>query len=129
MLKFMLCVVILSVFLAAPVVLAQQPAAAKIEILEAKLGKNVQDRVLVDETTSFSKNTKAFLWFKVKDGTDETLTITWTNGKHEYKTTLVIGGSPWRTWATKTLGLAGDWKVTITDSDGNVIKELNFTVV
>ena len=104
-----------------------------LEIVEAKLGKGVQDRMIVDEDTVFAKNSKVYLWMKVVGGasqrvelsTDE-ITVTWTTGDRSYSTILTIGGSPWRTWAYKTVGITGDWTVTVTDASGNVLKEMSF---
>ena len=99
-----------------------------IQIVDAKLGKDVKDRVLVDKDSTFALNSKVFLWLKVTGATSETLTITWKQGEKSYTTTLNIGGSPWRTWANKTLAIAGDWTVTVTDASGNVLKEMTFKV-
>jgi len=99
-----------------------------IQIVDAKLGKDVKDRVLIDEDSTFSLNSKVFLWFKVTGATSEILTITWKQGEKSYTTPLNIGGSPWRTWANKTLAIAGDWAVTVTDASGNVLKEITFKV-
>ncbi len=80
---------------------------------DAKLGKNVVDREITDETTTFAVGEKAYLWLRVEGGTGETLTVVWKINDLEFPVDLSIGGSPWRTWATKTLHLAGDWSVTV----------------
>ncbi len=99
-----------------------------IQITDAKLGKNVTDRVIVDEDSTFDINSKVFLWLKVESAVNETLTILWKHESIAYETKLAIGGSPWRTWAVKTVFKTGDWSVSVTDATGNVLKELTFTV-
>ena len=111
-------------------VLAQegQMEMKRLEVAEAKLGKNVQDREIVDETTTFEVNEKAYLWMRVVGGSADSITVTWKTGDQSHDVKLNIGGSPWRTWANKTLYTAGDWTVTVTDADGAVLKEMAFTV-
>jgi hypothetical protein len=99
-----------------------------IQIVDVKLGKDVKDRVLVDEDSTFALNSKVFLWLKITGASSEALTVTWKQGEKSYTTTLNIGGSPWRTWANKILAKAGDWTVTITDAAGNMLKEMSFKV-
>ena len=101
--------------------------AQALEVTEAKLGKGVQNRDIVDETTTFAVNEKAFLWLRTTGGPGE-INVTWSVGDHSDRVALKIGGSPWRTWANKTLWQAGDWKATVTDSGGQVLKEITFQV-
>ena len=119
------CLIVFSSFLSAQ---ESEVKSKDIQIVDVKLGKDVKDRVLVDEDSTFALNMKVFLWLKVTGKTSEKLTITWKQGEKSYTTTLNIGGSPWRTWANKTLAKAGDWTVTITDASGNVLKEMSFKV-
>ncbi|MBI5475800.1 MAG: DUF2914 domain-containing protein [Ignavibacteriales bacterium] len=99
-----------------------------IQIIDAKLGKDVKDRELLDEAATFDLKSKVFLWLKVTGATDQALTVIWKHGDMVHATELSIGGSPWRTWASKTAYTAGDWLVTVTDQSGKVLKELNFKV-
>lgn len=103
-------------------------ACAAGTVAEAKLGKNVVDRQIADETTTFAVGEKAFLWLRVDDAAGETLTVTWKVNDQSYPATLSIGGSPWRTWANKTLYMAGDWTVTVSDSAGTTLNEAKLTV-
>jgi len=98
------------------------------KVTQAKLGKNVVDRAIAEETTTFAPGEKAYLWLKVDDAAGETLTVTWTINDQVFTATLSIGGTPWRTWASKTLHIAGEWTVTVTDSAGAKLNEANFTV-
>ena len=98
------------------------------KVAEVKLGKNIVDRNIADEATTFAPGDKAYLWLKVEDATGETLTVTWKINDQAYPATLNIGGSPWRTWASKTLHFAGEWTVTVTDAAGGTLNETRFTV-
>ena len=103
-------------------------AFAQNLVTDAKLGRNVVDREITDETTTFAVGEKAYLWLRVEGGTGETLKVIWKINDQEYPVDLRIGGSPWRTWATKTLHLAGDWTVTVTDAAGNTLNEATLKV-
>ncbi len=105
-----------------------QQTAAGIQVGDAKLGKDVKDRQVTDETTDFALNDKVYLWVKVTGASGEQLKATWKTGDHTYTSDLTIGGSPWRTWCYKTAAIAGDWTVTVADSKGTVLKELSFKV-
>ena len=97
-------------------------------VTDAKLGRNVVDREVADETTTFALGEKAYLWLRVEGGTGETLKVVWRINDQEYPVDLSIGGSPWRTWATKTLHIAGDWTVTVTDAAGTTLNEATLKV-
>jgi len=103
-------------------------AFAQNLVTDAKLGRNVVDREITDETNTFAVGEKAYLWLRVEGGTGETLTVTWANSDLEFPVDLSIGGSPWRTWATKTLHLPGEWTVKVTDAAGNTLNETTLTV-
>jgi hypothetical protein len=102
--------------------------AEGIQLVEVKLGKDVKDRMIVDEDTTFALNSKVYLWMKVAGGTNEEIIVTWKAGEGKHETKLTIGGSPWRTWAVKNAFKSGDWTVTVTDNAGNVLKEMSFKV-
>jgi hypothetical protein len=103
-------------------------AFAQNLVTDAKLGRNVVDREVADETTTFAVGEKAYLWLRVEGGTDATLTVVWKINDLEFPVDLRIGGSPWRTWSTKTLHLPGEWTVTVTDAAGNTLNESTLTV-
>ncbi len=103
-------------------------AFAAGKVAEAKLGKNIVDRKIADETTTFAAGEKAYLWLKVEDAAGETLTVTWKINDQTYPATLNIGGTPWRTWASKTLHIAGEWTVTVIDAAGATLNESKITV-
>src|SRR5262245_43798449 len=101
--------------------------AQNLEISDAKLGKAIQNRAVVDETTTFAVNEKAYVWMRVTGGPGD-IKVNWSVGDHHDSVPLNIGGSPWRTWSNKTLWQAGEWKVTITDTSDKVLKEITFQV-
>jgi hypothetical protein len=102
--------------------------AAGIQIDDAKLGKDVKDREIVDETAEFSLNERVYLWLRVTGGSGESLKVTWKTGEHTFEAELAVGGSPWRTWCYKTAAVAGEWTVTVADAKGSVLKEMKFQV-
>jgi hypothetical protein len=99
-----------------------------IAIIDARFGKDVKDRAIVDEDSIFEFNSKVFLWLKVSGGASDTMTVTWKQGDYTHETKLFVGGNPWRTWASKTASRKGDWTVTVSDPAGTILKELNFKV-
>ena len=103
-------------------------ALAAGKVTEAKLGKHVVDRKVADETSVFAPGERAYLWMKVDDAAGETLTVTWKINGQSYPAELKIGGSPWRTWASKSLHIAGQWTVTVTDAAGAKLHETKLTV-
>lgn len=110
------------------VVAQEQETMTGLEVSEARLGKGVENRVLVDEGTLFSVNERAYLWMRVVGGPVDSIAVTWKIDDYSWTTNLHIGASTWRTWAYKTLWKAGEWTVTVATEDGMVLKELTFTV-
>jgi len=124
--KLLLSAVALLMVVSSQWAFGQQTGEIKID--EAKLGKGVTDRQLENESAEFALNEKVFLWVKATGGPGEPLAVTWKNGDRTYKSSLAVGGSPWRTWCYKTAALPGNWIVIISDSKGTVLKELSFKV-
>lgn len=104
------------------------PAFATGKITEAKTGKGVVERKITDETSTFAPGDRAYLWMKVEGASGETLTVTWQINGQPYPVDIKIGGDPWRTWASKTLHIAGEWTVTVTDASGAKLHEATLTV-
>ena len=108
-----------------------QPASSGqsgVQISELKLGREVRDREIVDESADFELNAKVFLWIKVLGAAGRNITVIWKQGDLIHATELAVGGSPWRTWAAKNASVPGDWLVTVTDDGGKVLKEVSFRV-
>jgi len=98
------------------------------QVAEARLGKGVENRVIVNETNTFAVGEKAYVWLKVEGGAGQTVTVTWKFEDKTYPAQLAIGGSPWRVWANKTLHTPGKWGVAVTSASGAALKEMEFTV-
>lgn len=126
--RFFAGILMIGISVSAITIQSQEMMSDGIQIVDAKLGKDVKDRMIVDEDSSFALESKVFLWLKVVGGTNETIVVIWKRNSSFHETKLTIGGNPWRTWASKTVYKPGNWTVTITDSDGKVLKELNFKV-
>jgi hypothetical protein len=101
---------------------------ASLTVADAKLGKGVQDRQISEEATAFAVNEKAYVWLRLTGGPSEPIQITWKSGDHTDTVPLKVGAATWRTWSSKTLWKAGDWTVTVSDANGQVLKEIAFTV-
>ena len=114
--------------LAATTLFAQEAMQKALSIAEAKLGKDIKDRQIVNEDSIFAVNDRVYLWMKVTGGSADSLSVTWKTGDQTYSSKLYVGGSPWRTWAYKTAYTAGDWSVAISDAEGNSLKEISFKV-
>jgi hypothetical protein len=99
-----------------------------LQVADAKLGKGVQDRNITEEATTFAVNDKVYLWLKLTGTGSDAVKVNWKVGDSTDTVTLKVGGSPWRTWSSKTAWKAGDWTVTVTDASDQVLKELKFTV-
>ena len=106
---------------------ASQPSH-ELQVVDARLGKDVKDRMIADEDSVFAKGSKVFLWMKLTGGASDNITVEWKTGSFTHNTTLVVGGSPWRTWASKTASKSGQWTVVVTDGSGRVLKEVEFRV-
>lgn len=106
------------------------PAAAFADagVVEARLGNHINDREIAGETSTFAPGEKAYLWMKVRGAAGEKLTVTWRINDQVYPAELEIDGDPWRTWASKTLHIAGEWTVTVADAAGATLYESRLTV-
>jgi len=102
--------------------------AEGLQVADAKLGKGVQDRNITEEATTFAVNDKVYLWVKLTGSGSDAVKVNWKVGDSTDTVTLKVGGSPWRTWSSKTAWKAGEWTVTVTDAGDQVLKELKFTV-
>jgi DUF2914 family protein len=102
--------------------------AEGLQVVDAKLGKGVQDRQITEEATTFAVNDKVYLWLKIAGGPADGVKVNWKLGDKVEPYTLKVGGNPWRTYASKTAYKPGEWTVTVTDANDQVLKEMKFTV-
>jgi hypothetical protein len=103
-------------------------AFAQAAVTDLKVGRNVVDREIVEETTSFAVGDRAHVWLRVEGAAGQSVTVNFNNGSNEYPVKLDIGGSPWRTTANKLLHTAGEWTVTVLDVGGKPLREVKLTV-
>ena len=103
-------------------------AFSAVSISDAKFGKDVVDRQISEETSTFALEDTGYLWMRVVDGEGETITVNWTNGDQSYDVDLNIGSNSWRTWSSKILYLPGEWTVTVTGSTGATLHQATLTV-
>lgn len=99
--------------------------------VEAAVGTAVADRQLTGMAEAFPAATgKLYCYSKVTNAADTEIEHVWYKGDTEVsRTTLRIGGSPWRTWSSKTLGAdaAGEWRCDVVQ-DGKVLQSVKFKV-
>jgi hypothetical protein len=126
--KVLMTLSIVLLFLGLGLLNAQEKEAKGLRVRDAKLGKDVQNKQIVDTTTTFALNEKAYLWLRLVGGPSDSITVTWKTGDQSFPAKLNVGASPWRTWSYKTLSVAGNWTVTVTDAGGKTLKEISFTV-
>jgi hypothetical protein len=124
----LLSLTVVLLFLAPTLLAAQEKESKGLKVTEAKLGKDVQNKKIVDTTTTFAVNEKAYLWMRIKGGPADSITVTWKSGDQSYPSKLNVGADSWRTWSFKTLYTPGDWTVNVTDAAGNILKEISFKV-
>jgi hypothetical protein len=113
---------------AAVVALPLAAHAEGLQVVDAKLGKGVQDHQITEEASSFAVNDKVYLWLKLAGGPADGVKVNWKLGDKVEPYTLKVGGNPWRTFASKTAYKAGEWTVTVTDAKDQVLKEMKFKV-
>jgi len=124
----LIAVLALGVALLTGVSYTQETMKEALTVADAKLGTDLQNKAIVGEDSTFALNAKVYLWMKITGGGGDSISVTWKHEEHSYTMKLGIGGSPWRTWAYKTVAFTGDWVVTIEGPDGRVMKEIPFTV-
>ncbi|MBE0557315.1 MAG: DUF2914 domain-containing protein [Proteobacteria bacterium] len=105
-----------------------QTLPSELMVAESKFGKDVVDREIVGEATTFAVDERVFLWMRITGGPADSVSVTWSIDEYTWSTNLNVGASTWRTWAYKTAWKAGEWKVTVTDVSGKVLLEKSFTV-
>jgi hypothetical protein len=118
-------------------VLAQQPQGAPAAaptvaaIVEAAVGTSIAERQLAGAGESFPAGTaKLYCFTKISNAGDAEIEHVWFKGDVEQgRVALKIGGSPWRTWSSKSLGpdSAGDWRCDVM-KDGTVLQSVRFKV-
>lgn len=121
-----------AILLIFPVVTSAQEMKASQQnmpvIEQLLLGTSIQNKELSGQDSTFNVRDKVYLWMMVTGATGDSLVLTWKHGDNSYETKLSIGGSPWRTWAYKTVAAAGEWSITVSTQSGQILKTKTFTV-
>jgi hypothetical protein len=109
----------------------QAGAAKSAATVEASVGTAVADHAITGAAESFPKGTaKLYCFSKVSGAADTEIEHVWYKGDAEQgRVKLKVGGSPWRTYSTKTLGAdaSGDWRCDVVQ-DGAVLQSVKFKV-
>lgn len=114
----------------AAVAAAPLEAQAGVEV-EAVVATGIEASMPVGEAQEFPADVgRVFLWTRVAGAAGSSIQHVWIYGEMEFPVTLQVGGSPWRTWSSKTIPpeWAGAWRVEIRDAAGNVLDTRPFNV-
>lgn len=106
-------------------------ACFAVEVVDAAICRNVQDRQPVEPGAAFPADIgKIYCWSKIKDGQDTTIKhIYYRDNKEMAAVELQVRTPMFRAYSTKTiLPGTGQWRVDIVDSEGKVLKSLDFTI-
>ena len=108
-----------------------QQAAPKTAAAEAAVGTSVAERALVGAAESFPASAGKLACFaRITDATDTEIEFVWYKGDAEQgRVKQAVKGSPWRTWATKTLpaDAKGDWRCDVVQGE-KVLQSVKFKV-
>jgi hypothetical protein len=109
----------------------QAGAAKAAATAEVSIGTSVADRALAGAAESFPKGTeKLYCFSKISGAENSEVEHVWYKGDAEQgRVKLKVGGSPWRTYSSKTLGAdaSGDWRCDVVQ-DGKVLQSVKFKV-
>jgi hypothetical protein len=109
----------------------QAGAAKQAASVEAAVGTAVAERALTGAAETFKADVgKLYCFSKISNAADTEIEHVWYKGDAEVgRVKLRVGGSPWRTHSSKTLGenAAGDWRCDVVQ-DGNVLQSVKFKV-
>ena len=109
-------------------------AQAQLAVDESAIALDVVDRMAVGTDTSFTAGVeRVYCWTRITGAPEGGTTIhhVWIHGDQEMADLeLDIGAPSWRTWSNKAIPpeWAGNWRVEVRDSRGNVIETLSFNV-
>lgn len=106
-------------------ILGQEPT------VEAQVASEIVDRMPEGAGSAFPADVgEVFCWTRVSGAAGSTIQHVWIHEGTEFPVTLDIGGSPWRTWSSKSIPpeWSGEWRVEVRDGEGNVLQTVSFTV-
>jgi len=109
----------------------QAGTAKSAATVELSVGTAVANHELTGGAESFPKGTAKLYCFSKITGADSSyVEHVWYKGDAEQgRVKLKVGGSPWRTYSSKTLGpdASGDWRCDVVQ-DGKVLQSVKFKV-
>lgn len=110
------------------------PEITSIEVAEAAICRNIEDREPIDSGDTFKTTVDRLYCFTKITGAQTPIEIVhvWNFGDTVRATiNLPIKSSNWRTWSSKKIQAheIGDWHVDVIGPDGNVLKTLKFKIV
>ena len=86
-----------------PVLTFPVHAAGQLSV-EAQIASQIADRMPEGAGTEFAADVgQLHCWSRVTGGAGETIQHVWIHGEMEVPVSLQIGGTPWRTWSTKSI--------------------------
>lgn len=115
------------------VLLAGGVCAQNLEVAEAVITTDIIDRVPADAVESYSASVEQLhCYTRLLGATEETSIVhVWFHeGAEVARMTLPVRSSNWRTWSTKTLSPenTGEWRVEVRDEQGEILKQLSFSL-
>jgi hypothetical protein len=114
------------------VVITPANAVAQNEIsVDLVTATGVEDRQPVGVGVTFPSDVgMVYAWMRVTGASDQAIQVVWSHGSLTFNVPLEIGGSPWRTWTSKTIRpvWTGEWTVDVQDAQGNSITSTSFTI-
>ena len=100
-------------------------------VFRAAFTSNVENREPTDDLEKVSGDQNQLFFFtELRDMSGQTARHRWEHaGKVMAEVEFNVKGPRWRVWSSKSFvpGWAGDWKVSVINAAGDVIKEKNFT--
>ena len=123
-----------ALFLLAAVTLCPAAASAdSLSVTDMAFGTGIESRAVVGVDTAFTIDQgRVYCWTVVTGaGAGDTIYHTWYKGESlVQKVALGVRGARWRTYSYKTLGegLAGAWRVEVTDRGDRMLAEGTITV-
>ncbi len=110
---------------------APAPAQPAGSVARSQLTSAIQNNEPVDKITTLANDqTRIYFFTDVRNLGGQKITHRWEHkGKVMSEIPLDVGGSPWRTYSSKTLdpSWTGEWKVTAVDGTGNTLSATTFT--
>jgi hypothetical protein len=119
-------------FVAAACILAWTQTSSALEVVEAAMCRDVQNKQPVEIQDSFPADVgKVWCWSKISSGQDDVIKhIYYYRNSEMAEVELPIRSQSFRTYSSKRIlpEWTGLWHVEIVDSEGNILQRLSFSV-